>query len=137
MVGIITRSYSGFIIDAMETFGMDKKLSQVIGKAFRSGTVTSIGPNYHFGRNYVGIYGQYMRSKGGGITPADALSVYLKKDFTQFNITGIPLFEFSMQSDAWNAGALFGHEFRLRNSRFSLRGKQGFPRSLPRKTALL
>lgn len=123
--GIITRPFSGFIVNAMNTFGMNKKLSQVIKKAFRSGTLIGIGPNYHFGKNYVGIYGQYMHLKGGGITPADALSVYFKKDFTQFNLTGLPVFEFSMQSNAVNAGTFFGHEFRLRNPRFSLQGEAG------------
>lgn len=136
-VGIITRPYSGFIVDAMETFGMDKKLSQVIKKAFRSGTVIGIGPNYHFGRNYVGIYGQYMHLKGGGITPADALSVYFKKDFTEFNLTGIPLFEFSMQLNAVNAGALFGHEFRLRNPRLSLRGEAGLSKIVASKNSFV
>ena len=133
--GIITRPYSGFIVDAMEAFGMDKKLSRVIKKAFRSGTVIGIGPNYHFGRNYIGFYGQYMHLKGGGVTPADALSVYFKKDFTQFNIASLPLFEFSLQSNAVNAGALFGHEFRLRNPKLSLLGEAGLSKIVASKSS--
>jgi hypothetical protein len=123
--GFITKPYSGFIVDAMEAFGLDKYLGRVIRKAFRSGTVFGIGPVYHFGKNYVGVYGQYMHLKGGGITPADALSVYFKKDFTEFDLTGLPVFEFSMQSNMVNAGALFGRRFDLKNPRLSINGEIG------------
>lgn len=121
--GFITKPYSGFVVDAMEAFGMDTYLSRVIKKAFKNGLVFGVGPAYHFGNNYLGVYGQYMYLKGGGITPADALSVYFKKDFTAFDVTGLPAFEFSMQSDMANVGALYGHEFGLRNPRFSINGE--------------
>lgn len=133
--GFITKPYSGFIVDAMKAFGMDKQLARVIKKAFQRGTVIGIGPNYHFGKNYVGVFGQYMHLKGGGITPADALSVYFKKDFTQFDVLGLPTFEFSMQSDMVNAGALFGHEFRLRNPTFSINGEVGLSKIMTSKNS--
>jgi hypothetical protein len=66
-----------------------------------------------------------MHLKGGGITPADALSVYFKKDFTEFDLTGLPVFEFSMQSNMVNAGALFGRRFDLKNPRLSINGEIG------------
>jgi hypothetical protein len=121
--GFVTKPYSGFIVDAMEGFGLDKYLGRVIKKAFKSGTVLGIGPAYHFGKNYVGVYGQYLHLRGSGITLADALSVYFKKDFTEFDVTGLPVFEFSMQSNMVNAGALFGRRFPLRNPRLSLNGE--------------
>jgi hypothetical protein len=121
--GIITKPYGGFIVNAMEAFGMDKYLAQVIKKSFKSGSVVGIGPNYHFGKNYIGVYGQYMHLKGGGITPADALSVYFKKDFTEFNVAGSPLFEFSLQSNLVNIGVLLGRSFQLRNPRLSINGE--------------
>lgn len=133
--GFITKPYSGFIVDAMETFGLDKYLARVIKKAFKNGTVFGIGPDYHFGKSYVGIYGQYMHLSGGGITPADALSVYFKKDFTEFDVTGLPLFEFSMQSNIINAGALFGRRFALRNPRLSLNGEIGFSKIMTSKNS--
>ncbi len=58
--GFITKPYSGFIVDAMEAFGMNKQLSRVIKKAFKSGTVIGIGPNYHFDRKYDVVYEQDM-----------------------------------------------------------------------------
>jgi hypothetical protein len=123
--GLITKPYRGFIVNAMEAFGMDEYLAQVIKKSFRSGTVLGVGPNLHFGKNYIGVYGQYMHLKGGGITPADALSIHFKKDFTDFNVTGLPIFEFSLQSNLVNVGALFGHSFQLRNPRLSISGEAG------------
>lgn len=124
--GFITKPYSGFIADAMQAFGMDKYLARVIKKAFKSGAVAGIGPNYHFGKNYIGVYGQYMHLTGGGITPGDALSVYFKKDFTRFDVTGLPVFEFQMQSNLVTLGALFGRRFQLRNPRLSINGEVGF-----------
>jgi hypothetical protein len=121
--GLITKPYSGFMVDAMETFGMDKYLARVIRKAFQNGVVFGVGPNLHFGNNYVGVYGQYMRLQGGGITPADALSIYFKKDFSAFDVNGLPVFEFTMQSNAVNAGALFGHRFPFRNPRLAMHGE--------------
>jgi hypothetical protein len=117
----------------MEAFGLDKYLGRVIKKAFKTGTVFGVGPNYHFGNNYVGVYGQYMHLRGGGITPADALSIYFKKDFTEFDVTGLPVFEFSMQSNIINAGALFGHRFQFKNPRFSLNGEVGLSKIVASK----
>ncbi len=123
--GIITKPYSGFIVSAMEALGMDKYLARIIKKTFQSGAIYGVGPNYHLGKNYVGVYGQYLHLKGGGIKPADALSLYFKKDFTELDISGLPVFEFSMQSNMVNAGVLFGRQFQLRNPRFAVNGEVG------------
>ena len=133
--GLITKPYDGFIVDALEAFGMDKYLAAVIRKAFQNGTVAGIGGNYHFGQNYVGVYAQYMHLKGGGITPADALSVYYKKDFSAFDLLGLPVFEFAMQSNLFNTGALLGHQFQLRNPRFAINVEGGFSKIVASKNS--
>ncbi|MEJ7681727.1 MAG: hypothetical protein WKG06_28545 [Segetibacter sp.] len=112
---------------------MDKYLGRVIKKAFRTGTLVGIGSNYHFGKNFFGISGQYIHLKGGGITPADALSVYFKQDFSSFDLTGVPAFEFNMQSDILNLGALFGHEFQLHNPNFSINTEVGLSKIVASK----
>lgn len=124
-VGIVSKPYSSFIVDAMEANGMDKYLSRVIRKSFRGGIVLGLGPNFHFGKNYFGITGQYMRFRAGGITPADALSIHFKKDFSQFDLNGLPLFEFAMQSNIINAGLLYGRQFQLRHPRLALHAEAG------------
>lgn len=118
--GIITKPYDNFIRGSMEAFGLDKNLGRVIRKSFRAGTVLGLGANYHFGKNYVGIHGQYVHLRAGGITPADALGIYFKKDFSGFDPTELPAFEFNMQSNLYNVGALYGRQFVLPNPRFAL-----------------
>ena len=133
--GFVSKPYSGFIVDAMEAYGMDEYLSRVIRKSFQSGIVFGLGPNFHFGKNYLSVFGQYMRLKGGGITPADALSIHFKKDFSQFDINGLPAFEFAMQSNIINAGLLFGRQFHLRNPRFAIKAEAGIAKIIASKNS--
>jgi hypothetical protein len=133
--GFMTKPYSGFIVDAMEAYGMDEYLSRVIRKSFQSGIVFGFGPNFHFGKNYLGLSGQYMRLKAGGITPADALSIHFQKDFSQFDINGLPAFEFTMQSNIINAGLLFGRQFQLRNPRIAINAEAGIAKIVASKNS--
>lgn len=123
--GFLTQPYDGLIVNSLEAFGLDKNLGRVIKKAFRTGSLMGIGLDYHFGKNYAGISGQYVHLKGGGITPADALSVYFNQDFSSFDPTGLPAFEFNMQSDILNVNAMFGHEFQLPNPHLSINTEIG------------
>lgn len=133
--GIISKPYSGFVVDAMEAYGMDKYLARVIRKSFRGGTVLGLGTNFHFRKNYLGLFGQYMRLNAGGITPADALSIHFKKDFSEFNLNGLPVFEFTMQSNMINAGLLFGRQFHLRNPRFAINAEAGIAKIVASKNS--
>lgn len=133
--GFVTKPYSGFIVDAMEAYGMDKYLSRVIRKSFQSGVVFGLGPNFHFGKNYLGLTGQYMRLKAGGITPADALSIHFQRDFSQFDLNALPAFEFTMQSNIINAGLLFGRQFLLRNPRFAINAEAGIAKIIASKNS--
>jgi hypothetical protein len=133
--GFVSKPYSGFIVDAMEAFGMDKYLAQVIRKSFQSGTVVGVGANLHFGMAYAGAFVQYLHLKGGGITPADAMSVYFKKDFSQFNVNALPLFEFSMQSNIINTGLLFGRRFNLRNPSFGINAEVALAKTVGSKNS--
>ena len=123
--GFLTKPYEGLIVNSLEAFGMDKYLGRVIKKAFRNGTVLGLGGNYHFRKNYIALTGKYIHLKGGGITPADALSVYFAQDFSNFDPAGLPAFEFSMQSNLLNIGALYGRQFQLRNPRLSINAEAG------------
>lgn len=118
--GVLTKPYDRFIRSSMEAFGLEKELSRVIAKSFRGGTLLGLGGNYHFSKNYTGIYGQYLHLRSGGITPADALGVYFKRDFSGFDPQGLPAFEFSMQSDLYQIGALYGRQFQLPHPRWRI-----------------
>lgn len=131
--GLLTRPYDGLIVNSLQAFGMDKNLGRVIKKAFRTGSLLGIGLDYHFGKNYAGISGQYIHLKGGGITPADALSVYFNHDFSSFDPAGLPVFEFNMQSDILNINALYGHEFQLSNPHLSINTEVGLTKIVASK----
>ena len=119
-VGLLTKPYDQFILNSMEVFGLDKELSRVIEKSFRGGTFLGAGVNYHFGKSYAGLHGQYLRLRSGGVTPADALGIYFDRDFSNFDPQGLPDFEFSMQSNLFQLGALYGRQFQLPHPRWRI-----------------
>lgn len=119
-LGVLTKPYDRFIRGSMEAFGLDKELGRVIEKSFRGGTLLGLGANYHFGKNYAGLYGQYLHLRSGGVTPADALGIYFKGDFSGFDPKGLPGFEFSMQSNLFQLGALYGRQFQLPHPRWRI-----------------
>lgn len=131
--GFLTQPYDGLIVNSLQAFGLDKNLGRVIKKAFKTGSLLGIGLDYHFGKNYAGISGQYIYLKGGGITPADALSVYFNQDFSNFDPTGLPAFEFNMRSDILNINAMYGHEFQLRNPHLSINTEVGLSKMVASK----
>ncbi|QMU29173.1 hypothetical protein [Adhaeribacter radiodurans] len=118
--GVLTKPYEGYIRRSLEAFGLDKQLGRVIAKSFRGGTLLATGANYHFGKSYTGLYGQYIHLRSGGVTPADALGIYFKQDFSNFDPQGLPSFVFSMQSNLWQVGALYGRQFHFSNPRWRL-----------------
>lgn len=122
-VGVLTKPYDRFIRSSMEAFGLDKELGRVIAKSFQGGTLVSVGANYHFPKSYTGLYGQYIHLQSGGVTPADALGIYFKRDFSGFDPQGSPAFAFSMQSNLYLLGALYGRQFQLLNPRWRIDGE--------------
>ena len=119
-LGVLTKPYDRFIRGSMEAFGLNKELGRVIAKSFRGGTLLTTGANYHFGKNYAGLYGQYINLRSGGVTPADALGIYFNRDFSDFDPQGLPAFEFSMQSNLFQLGALYGRQFQLKSPRWRI-----------------
>ncbi|RDC58824.1 hypothetical protein [Adhaeribacter pallidiroseus] len=122
-VGVLTKPYDRFIRSSMEAFGLDKELGRVIAKSFRGGTLLSLSANYHFPKSYTGLYGQYIHLQSGGVTPADALGIYFKRDFSGFDPQGLPAFAFAMQSNLYLLGALYGRQFPLPNPRWRIDGE--------------
>jgi hypothetical protein len=61
--------------------------------------------------------------------------VYFKQDFSSFDPTGLPAFEFSMQSNLVNIGALYGREFRLPNPRLSINIEAGLSKIVASKNS--
>lgn len=121
--GILTKPYDRYILSSMEAFGLNEQLSRVIEKSFQGGTFLGLGANYHFGKNYTGLHGQYLHLRSGGVTPADALAIYFNQDFSSFDPRALPDFEFSMQSNMFLLGALVGRQFQLSHPRWRVDGE--------------
>ena len=124
-VGVLTKPYDQYIVRLMEAFGMEKNLGRVIERSFRSGTLLGLGVNYHAGKNYAGLSGQYINLRGAGITPADGLGIFFKQDFSGFGLSSLPAFEFTMQSNLFNLGVLYGRQIPLPNPRWRIDAEVG------------
>jgi hypothetical protein len=85
----------------------------------------TLGGNYHFGKNYIGLFGQYARLKGS-ISLENAASAYFNTDLSFLSPFGISLLEVSAKSNITNIGLLYGRRFILPNPRFEILAEAGF-----------
>ncbi len=85
----------------------------------------TLGGNYHFGKNYVGIYGQYANLKGEA-SLQDAASAYFNRDLSFLSPFGINILEISAVSNLTNLGLLYGRRFVLPDPRFEILAEAGF-----------
>lgn len=119
--GLIAAPFDRYTLRTLEAFGLDPTLSRALDRSFRRGSSVSLGVNVHAGSAwYAGAYGQYVRLAAGPITPADALGVYFKRDFSGFGLLNSPTFVFNMQSNLWVAGLRVSRSIRFADSRLGL-----------------
>lgn len=119
--GLIAAPFDRYTLRTLEAFGLEPTLSRALDRSFRRGSSVSFGVNVHAGSPwYAGVYGQYVRLAAGAITPADALGVYFKRDFSGFGLLNSPTFVFNMQSNLWVAGLRVGRSIRFADSHFGL-----------------
>jgi hypothetical protein len=128
-IGLLTKPYDRIVLKAMESFGLEKKLSRTIESSLQNGLMATLGANYHFGKNYVGLYGQYAHLKGE-TNLAEAASAYFGRDLSFLNPFGISLLELSTSSNLYNIGLLYGRRFILPNPRFEILAEAGFGKIL-------
>jgi hypothetical protein len=110
--GIITTPYEGSIRRIITYFEEDPNLTEIINDSFRYGTILGGGLNFHFGKNYVGAFGQYVSLRGASTATA-ALSAYYGVEFSFLEILIGPI-DLNLQSNLYNAGVLFGRRIVLR-----------------------
>lgn len=119
--GLIAAPFDRYTLKTLEAFGLDPTLSRALDRSFRRGNSVSFGANVHARSPwYGGVYGQYIQLAAGPITPADALGVYFKRDFSGFGLLNSPSFVFTMQSNLWVAGLHAGRSIGFGDSRFGL-----------------
>ena len=119
--GLIEAPFDRYTLKTLEAFGLDASLSRALDRSFQRGTSLAVGVNVHANTPwYAGVYGQYIQLAAGPITPADALGVYFKRDFSGFGLLDSPAFVFNMQANLWVAGLRVGRSIRFADSRFGL-----------------
>jgi hypothetical protein len=121
--GLVTKPYDRFILRMMEWYGLNHTLSRTIENSLQVGSMFSAGTNYHFGKNYAGIYGQFAHLKGQ-TSLAEVLETYLNRDIPFLGIN-IPLLELSARSNLYNIGIVYGRRFVLPNPRFEIYTEAG------------
>lgn len=121
-VGLIAAPFDRYTLKTLGAFGLDPTLRQALDRSFRRGSSGSFGINLHANSPwYAGLYGQYIRLAAGPITPADALGVYFKSDFSGFGLLNSPAFVFNLQSNLWVGGLRVGRSIGFGDSRLGLK----------------
>jgi hypothetical protein len=110
--GVLTTPYEGSIRRIITYFEEDPNLTEIINDSFQYGTLLGAGLNYHFGKNYLGAFGQYATLRGASTATA-ALSAYYGIDFSFLEFLTGPI-DLNLQSNLYNLGILYGRRIVLR-----------------------
>jgi hypothetical protein len=123
-LGILNKPYDKLVLSIMEQFGLEKPIGRLIEKSLNHGLMYTLGVNYHFGKNYVGLFGQHTQLKGK-ITIEEAASAYFERDLSFLNPFGFSLLEVSARSNTTNIGVLYGRRFTFPDPRFEILAEAG------------
>lgn len=137
--GVLTDPYSSVIISLLESFGTDPQITLMIDEAFKFGLVAEGGVNYHFGKNYVGVFGQYIGLQAGD-TPTSLIENYFGENISQYptrkgRSSSVPR-ELQLKSVLYQAGVLYGRRFHLKNPKVELFAELGISANVGSKSTL-
>ncbi|HEY5822762.1 MAG TPA: hypothetical protein VIT44_00260 [Cyclobacteriaceae bacterium] len=138
-VGVMTAPNSTLILDYMRFVGTDELVVLILEDAFKLGIVGELNFNYNFGRNYVGVFGQYI-----GVQAGDA-SMAVVEDY--FNTTqqeypfrpgkaGTSDKYVTVRTRLYQAGVLFGHRFPFKGSPFEIDLEMGLSANIGSKSRM-
>jgi len=94
-------------------------MSDLIERSLDHGLMLTLGGNYHFGKNYLGLYGQYAQLRGESSLEQVA-STYFDRDLSFLSPFGLSLLEISAKSNLSNLGIVYGRRFTLPNPKFEI-----------------
>lgn len=104
------------------------RTNRLIEESYESGIVFEAGANYHFGKNYVRLFGQTMNLSGEA-SFADLAQIYTGINFN-FNVNqGLEL-----NSRLIQAGLLFGHRFEFPDIRHQIHLEGSISKTFSAKT---
>lgn len=130
--GVLTDPNGDLIINVLEMFGTDPDIILIIEDAFQFGLVEELGVNYNFGKNYVGVFSQFVNLRGNGTT-ADPIENYFNTTIFPGNGSDSDL---KLRSSLIQGGLLYGRRFPLRNKHFEIDVEFGFSANLWSKSKL-
>jgi hypothetical protein len=128
-VGVLTEPYDQIILSLLQTLGVEKALVSVISNTFKFGTISQLGINHHFKKNYVGVTGSWMHLQAANASVASVESAFnttvASYPFRPRQTTSGPV-SLTLASDLYNVGALVGHRFTFKNPRIELHTEFSF-----------
>ena len=97
-----------------------------------------LGANYHFGKNYVGAFGQFINLRGKGAAP-DPVEEYFDENFSLFPLkpgSDPDDRQVSVRSSLIQVGVLYGRRFPLKNEHFEIDAEFGVSKNVWSKSRL-
>jgi hypothetical protein len=136
--GILTKPYDQAIINIMSKLGVGDVYIRVLESAFKFGFVGDLSGRYHFGKNYTGIYGQFIRLSGQD-TPSGLvesafkvnLSNYPRKRNQPIPAAGENLF---IQSSLVQLGILYGRRFLFKDPQWEIHAEFSISKNISSQT---
>lgn len=138
-VGVMTAPNSTLILDYMRFVGTDELLVLLLEDAFKLGIVGELNFNYNFGRNYVGAFGQIIGVQAGNASMA------VVEDYFNTNQQDYPFRPgkagtsdkyVTVRTRLYQAGALIGHRFPFKDSRFEIDLEMGLSANIGSKSKM-
>jgi len=132
--GLLTAPYEGNIRKVVALYETNEDLLQIIEDSFQSGTILGAGFNYHFGKNYIGGFGQYISLRNTSSASA-ALRAYYGFDFSILDVITGPV-NLTLQSNLYNAGILYGRRFMIHKPNLQLHLEAGISKNITSRNVL-
>lgn len=122
--GILTEPYSQSIINILQAFNVEDGIIGVVSNAFEFGTVGEVELDFHFKKNYLGLYGQWFHLKGED-TAIEAVEAYSGQEIRLRNrrIGGQGDELISFTSNLYQLGLQYGRRFPFKNPRLELQAE--------------
>jgi hypothetical protein len=111
--GIVAQPYKEALFWMITQSNDDPRISRLIRSTIKVGHIITIGPNFHFEKNYIGTYFQQIHLRGRN-TSSQMVQDYYDTDFPSANPVTI-----RVRSNMHQWGLLYGRRFPL-NENFQI-----------------
>ena len=117
-VGLLTKPNSTWVLNVLESFGVEQSVVLMLEDAFESGLVLEQGINYNLKRSYFGVFAQQYFLKGSD-TPTEFVEEAMGEDLSQYprlqNRLNSNSSTIELKSTLYQMGILYGYRLPLKN----------------------